>query len=178
VQWSKLKKQTESNFASSVSGRVEVKSTRYHNAHDQTGRGYITIDGKDVYNFCTLTQMKEEFKTSNEIREISGNTDFRNKDHQKGYYQAYKEARRILHKKGIYSQEEFYKSLKEFHTLSIDKAINSENLIIKCLALLDKRLGKRKLVNMSIETLDHPILKRIYIFRCNAEKININQIAT
>jgi hypothetical protein len=49
IQWSKLKKKAEQFFAPSVAGRVQLRATRYRGAHDQTVRGYITVDGTEVW---------------------------------------------------------------------------------------------------------------------------------
>jgi hypothetical protein len=51
--WSKLKKRVEALFAPTMFGRVELRSTNYRHAHDQAGRGYITVDGKEVWQMST-----------------------------------------------------------------------------------------------------------------------------
>ncbi|NQT88950.1 hypothetical protein HQ560_19435, partial [bacterium] len=50
MKWSKLKSQVEGMFADSVRGRVRLHSTRYRKAHDQDGRAWITIDGREIVN--------------------------------------------------------------------------------------------------------------------------------
>lgn len=51
--WSKTKKHLESFICDSLKYRVEFHCSNYR-MHDGIGRTYITIDGKEVYNMCTL----------------------------------------------------------------------------------------------------------------------------
>lgn len=51
--WSKTKKQLESLICDSLKGRVEFFCSNYR-MHDGIGRAYITVDGNEVYNMCTL----------------------------------------------------------------------------------------------------------------------------
>lgn len=51
--WSKTKKQLESFICPSLKDRVEFYCSNYR-IHDGIGRTYITVDGKEVYNMCTL----------------------------------------------------------------------------------------------------------------------------
>lgn len=50
MRWSKLKKQLEDFICPCLKGRVEFWITNYRKAHDQMGRTYITVDGKEVVN--------------------------------------------------------------------------------------------------------------------------------
>ncbi len=173
MKWSKLKNSIENFFADSVKGRVELRSTRYHKAHDHEGRGYITIDKKEIASFCSISAWNAEFKLAEDIRKISGATDYKNPDHQEDYYMAYSQAEGILHNQGIYSQYEFYDSLKSYLTLSIDDALKSDNLIILALAIFDRRLGKRRIPLQKESYRRHPALKIFYEFRCSVENIAI-----
>lgn len=51
--WSKTKKQLESLMCPSLKDRVKFNCSNYR-IHDGIGRTYITVDGKEVYNMCTL----------------------------------------------------------------------------------------------------------------------------
>ncbi|WP_142414066.1 SF0329 family protein [Hathewaya massiliensis] len=51
--WSKTKKHLKSFICDSLKDRVEFHCSNYR-MHDGIGRTYITIDGKEVYNMCTL----------------------------------------------------------------------------------------------------------------------------
>ena len=51
--WSKTKKQLESFLCNSLKDRIEFFCSNYR-MHDGIGRIYITVDGREVYNMCTL----------------------------------------------------------------------------------------------------------------------------
>jgi hypothetical protein len=81
MQWSQLKNRVESLFADSVKGRAELRTTRYHKAHDQMGRAWITFDGQEVMNICTFVHGNELWRESSRIRELSRCTDYRIPEH-------------------------------------------------------------------------------------------------
>lgn len=49
MRWSKLKNQLEDFICLPLKGRVEFWVTNYRKAHDQMGRAYITVDGKELF---------------------------------------------------------------------------------------------------------------------------------
>ena len=51
MRWSKVKKLVEDGFAESVKGRVQIYSTHYQCS---CGRGWITIDGKELVDLSTM----------------------------------------------------------------------------------------------------------------------------
>lgn len=58
TRWSQLKKAVESHFADKVRGRVELRAAGYRRAYEQEGRGYITLDGEEIWTFCSFEAMK------------------------------------------------------------------------------------------------------------------------
>jgi hypothetical protein len=161
MQWSKLKARVEAFFAPSVAGRVELRTTHYRHVHDGEGRGWITIDGSEVYNFCTLTYWVELNALSADLRSANRGTDFRNPEERQAYFDAGREAERILVERGILSQGWFESSLAEYLTLSIADALDSDDLVHRALAVLDGRLGKRRLQSFALRTDESPLVKRL-----------------
>ena len=51
--WSKTKKQLKNLLCDSLKDRVDFFCSNYR-LHDGIGRTYITVDGKEVFNMCTL----------------------------------------------------------------------------------------------------------------------------
>jgi len=51
--WSKIRKQLNDLTCESLKNRVDFHASNYR-IHDGIGRSYITVDGKEVYNMCTL----------------------------------------------------------------------------------------------------------------------------
>lgn len=51
--WSKTKKRLENLLCDSLKDRVDFHCSNYR-IHDGMGRTYITVDGDETYNMCTL----------------------------------------------------------------------------------------------------------------------------
>jgi hypothetical protein len=76
--------------------------------------------------------------------------------------------------KRIFNRNEFerldlHNALLEYALLSIDDAVHSENPIIRGLAMVDKRLGKRSLSNIKIAEDEHEFVKLMFNLRCESE---------
>ena len=49
---------------------------------------------------------------------------------------------------GVFDQRCFYQAFEEFDNQNIDKSFSSDNLIVRIFAILDRRVGKRRLLSM------------------------------
>jgi len=107
--------------------------------HEGIGRTYITLDGKEVFNMCTL---------------------------KRDYYRTPVE--------GTYSQVEFIETVHKYLNTPIEDCMKTHNPLVKILVILDRRIGKRTLLNMmdSIEN-EEDIVKYFYKLRCDVEGIVI-----
>lgn len=170
MKWSQLKKRIEDNFAASVHGRVKVWSTRYRHAHDQDGEAWITFDGQRVISLATFSYEVEAGQVRNKIRRTSGCVDYRNPEHQAGYYSAYDEADRIVNYQEFYPLWEFNKSLFAYLNLSIADALRSTDPLTKALGILDRRFGKRRLKDFD-QAGESVLVKKMYEYRCICEGI-------
>lgn len=134
--WSKTKKQLKRFVCDSLKEKVDFFCSNYR-IHDGIGRTYITVDGKEVYNMCTLK------------RDYYGNP-----------------------REGIYSQVEFMEVLTGYFNSPIEESLNSENTLVRLLAVIDRRVGKRTLENMkaSMEN-EEEIVQYLYRLRCKEEGI-------
>jgi hypothetical protein len=169
MQWSKLKKRVESRFAPSMAGRVELRTTNYRTAHDWEGRGWITIDKEEVHNFCTLKYWVERNALLLGIRAANGATDRRDPAQRADYYHAYEQADAILEQRGILSQGWFENSLQEYLSLTIDEALAAENFLHRALAVIDRRLGKRRLKTLQLSPSERSLVVRFLELRRAAE---------
>lgn len=193
MMWSKLKKQLEDFICPSLKGRVEFWVTNYRKAPDQMGRAYITVDGKEVINMCTLKKEVEIYRTEQEIKERD-NIDFDEYDYEQdemsellkkiGYSEEMISqiainraindiAEKKVEEKGIFAQYDFFEAVKAFLNSPIEESLKSDNPIIKSLAVIDKRIGKRTLSKLK-EPMKHEkseLVKYFYNLRCEAENI-------
>jgi hypothetical protein len=171
MQWSQMKKQVESFFAPSVAGRVELRSTSYRRSHDGEGRVWITLDGEEIHDFCFWRTLVAASRLEEGIRQANGTTDFRDPGQRAGYYEAGRQAAEILRAQGLYSRYEAYQAIREYLSMSLDEALESDHLIVRALAVLDRRLGKRRLAGFPLRTAEHDLVKRLLAFRCAEEGV-------
>lgn len=164
MKWSKLKSLVEGRIAPSMAGRVAINSTAYGNC--SCGHAWITIDKEVVANFCTrafwnrspsFDQEKGRF-VADEIPE--------------GVRKKYEKQ---LVEYGELSRQDAYQSCWEFvHDLSVEDALISEDPLIQSLAVLDSRVGKRRLTKIELESL-HPLASKMFTERLAAEGIPFNK---
>ena len=75
-------------------------------------------------------------------------------------------------KLGVFDQRSFYCAFNEFDNQSIEDSLKSDNLIVKIFAVLDRRVGKRRLLAMQDEISKEPEMFQIfYSIRKKAETI-------
>jgi len=192
MRWSKLKKQLEECISPCLKGRVEFWITNYRKAHDRMGRAYITVDGKEVVNMCTI---KKEIAVVNAEKEL--------KKSENGYFEQddFKQDRiyELLRKQGfsdellsqiarnrsisdiahkraeeqdIFSQYDFLEAAEIFLNSTIEESLKSDNSIVKALALIDRRVGKRTLNTLKESiTGEGELVRYFYRLRCEAEQM-------
>ena len=168
MQWSQLKKRIEDTFAQSVKGRLEIWSTRYRHAVHQYGEAWITIDKKKIVTMGTLRFEVAFYKASQRLREERECTDYRDPAQTGGYRRAADETEKAVKDEGIFAAWDLNKSLFDYLNLSIDESLTSQNPIIQAFATLDKRCGKRRLLELEF-TDEHPLVSQFYLFRCHVE---------
>ena len=66
----------------------------------------------------------------------------------------------------------FEGSLQEYLNMSIEEALSSKDVLHRCLALIDRRLGKRRLTN--IKTGSHPAERKFLELRYQSENMKLD----
>ena len=67
---------------------------------------------------------------------------------------------------------DFAQALNEYLGMSIGEALESENVLHRALAMTDRRVGKRRLVQLSRTLeLENPVVQVRLRVRCDAESI-------
>jgi hypothetical protein len=160
MQWSKLKQNIEGRFAASVRNRVEIFSTQYNKPKTTSGRAWITIDGVEVANLSTLESYSVYKCVYHE------NTPTNCKTHP-GVREEERTAG-LLVEKGEFSRFDLHSCCWEYLQLTVDEGLEHDSPLINLLAILDKRLGKRRLVLIIKDSL-HPLVKAFLEFRLKAE---------
>lgn len=165
-KWSKAKKQLKSLMCDSLRLRVDFHVINYRKAHDQLGRVVITVDKEEKLSMCTITAEREEYKQEWDIRNETNQYDFDDVSNNRAIQS---QAHQQLKEEGIYAQYDFFPALHEYVNSSIKESLQSPDILIKILCLLDRRMGKRTLRKMRDTILEeHPIVQYFYELRCEA----------
>lgn len=158
MKWNQIKKRIETMLAGSVRERVAFGLTSYRKCHDQLGRGWIIIDGREILNMPSL-----DFDIETYHRSRANHTTF-------------EVAEQDAHALNLFSQWDLHRSLHEYLSLSIDEILASENPLIRATGMLDSRLGRRRLLKVEVAD-EHDLVRRFHLLRCSAEGIVPTSIA-
>ena len=157
-----MKAQLDARRAFSLVDRLEIRATRYHRSNDQMGRAWITFDKREVVDFCDHRFDVEIYPLAHDIRTVS-DSDARD---------AHDQARAILSGQGHFARWHFIAACERFLGLSIEAALQSEDPLIRALAVIDRRLGKRRLVSLARGAkFENPIMRTLLELRCEVEGI-------
>ncbi|MCM1364311.1 MAG: hypothetical protein NC122_03840 [Faecalibacterium sp.] len=145
--WSSIRHKLENDYlAQSLRGHIQYYVTTYNKSHDHEGRAAIRLDGKEILCGSYYTALDSTYTSA--INEESLNS-------------------------GAFDQRCFYSAFEEFDNQSIDESIKSDNLLITIFALLDRRIGKRRLNEMKESIQNQPeVIQMFYNIRMDAEGLN------
>lgn len=159
--WSKMRYKLENEYlADSLKGHIRYFAASYNKCPDHCGRAAILLDGAEIIEgsyfeqWSNFSQMSEEEKQESKfIWERGWNID------------------NIDLKYGMFDQQCFYNAFMEFDNQSIEKSLESNNMLVRIFAVLDRRVGKRRLEKMKPDIEDQPeMFRKFYDIRVEAEK--------
>lgn len=172
-KWSKARKHLKSFICSSLKDRIDFHIINYRKAHDQLGRAVITVDKKEVINMCTITSEILKNKIEWEIRE-NQEIEYDVYNHKQNY-DIGEQAHTLTKTEGVFAQYDFFDALKDYFHSPIDKSLDSPDIVIKILSIIDRRVGKRTLQKLSATIKDEcDIVIYFYKLRCDAEGLSEN----
>ncbi|MFC7685293.1 hypothetical protein [Ureibacillus sp. GCM10028918] len=176
MRWTKTKSLIENLICGKLTKRLKVNATRYNTSLGEQRRIWITLDNKEIFNASSAHFLNEHDKLWDEIRNKSS------KSFPECLYECFPEligkvsdsdySKMILEQRNIFNVDKVYDSLVQYSNLSIEDALNSEDIIVQSLALIDKRLGKRRLENFKSHSDTHPLLLTFFHIRCEIEEIS------
>jgi hypothetical protein len=165
MRWSQLKSNLESLRAPALQKRVALHQARYRYTLEEVGRIWLTIDGREVISFDTSSYIRRRAQLSQELATQA------DADRNDSGVSADGRARQLLREAGQYDDYEALKDLERYLTLPIDDALESLSPLVRGLAVIDRRVGKRRLRSLDIGPNDHPLVRELYQLRCEAEGI-------
>ncbi|MGR6541936.1 SF0329 family protein [Paenibacillus tundrae] len=168
MSWSKLKQQLESFLCPALVGRVEYGSSSYRYSPDKAGLSYLVVDKKNILNMMDKTtpirwyQSDQEIKNDPQIEIPVSDEDIEEvrkatkgnvpEDRLPVMARSKKStavAKEILSAQTALSKSNFNVVANTFLTTSIEVSLESDDILLNILALVDRRVGKKRILNMS-----------------------------
>ncbi|MCM3342446.1 hypothetical protein M3650_28430 [Paenibacillus sp. MER TA 81-3] len=188
MSWSKLKQNLESFLCPALHGRVEYRATSYRYLPDKAGLCYIAVDKKNVFNMSDTTNLIRWYQTELEIKNdaniqipISNEEIEAVRKDTKGTVpedrlkviarnrKITEYAKELLSAQSSLSKSNFVVTANKFLSISIEESIESDDILLNILALVDRRVGKKRILNMTEKMkLKHPIVQYFYELRLSA----------
>jgi hypothetical protein len=180
-----MKQLLESYLSPALKGRVEYSATSYCYLPDKAGQCYITVDKKNIFNMSDATtlikwyQTEQEIKSDPDIQISISNEDIEaTRKDTKGAVpeerlfviarnrKVSEHAKELLSAQSTLSKSNFNEVANKFLSISIDESLESNHILLNILALVDRRVGKKRLLNMSEKMkMKHPVVKYFYELR-------------
>lgn len=176
--WSGLRKALEQDFlCPALRGRVQYFLTHYHAAPDQIGRFCIRVDGQEYvmanpYSFWQkgYPALENSIKRERGIppREWSAHGML----HEAENEAVEDEVRRIAQNDGVFDMWDIIPAIETYRSSPISESLASPVPLIRLLAYLDRRVGKRTLERLKeTETPEPEWLQFFLRLRLEAEGI-------
>jgi len=185
MSWSKLKQNLESFLCPALQGRVEYRATSYRYLPDKAGSCYIAVDKKNVFNMSDRTTLIKWYQTELEIKNDSGiQIPISNEEIEvlrketKGLVpedrllviarsrKLSELAKELLSAQSSLSKSNFIVVANKFLSTPLEESLESNDILMNILALVDRRLGKKRILNMAEKIkLKHPIVQYFYAIR-------------
>lgn len=186
--WSKMKQQLESFLCPQLIGRVEYINTSYRYTNDQSGRSYITVDKKQIFNMADTTHgikwytTKEEIIKDDSFRVVVRVEDIEevkrtsngNIPEERFLVIAQKRkivnsAEKIIASSGILKKTDFYAAAEKYLSSPLEDSLYSEDILLNIFALMDRRLGKKRIADLKERMqYKHPVVQYFYELRKNS----------
>ena len=167
--WSSLNQQLTGLLCNALKDRITYFYTTYSEVHNAYGRAAIRLDGKELVQFTWDKHYEQEIE-ENELYTSSDLT----------YEQTETFLKPFFDHDCILGNYDFLNAVSAFRDINIADALISDDCMIRILAILDRRCGKRTLQRLidSHECDSWPDwAKQFAIIRFEAEKLPYRRMA-
>lgn len=189
ASWSKVKQQLESFLCPELIGTVEYRASSYRYVSDKAGQCYMAVNKKEIFS---MNDMKFGIRWYQNEQEIIKDPEFRifiSEEEVQTYMEkpefknvpvdripniirkrrVSEVAKKIMESQANLAKSDFFSVANTFLTSSVDSSLNSDDIMLNILAIVDRRIGKNRLKKMksNIE-LKHPVVQYFYNLRCGS----------
>ncbi|HET7219251.1 MAG TPA: hypothetical protein VFJ02_14440 [Vicinamibacterales bacterium] len=171
MPWRQLRAALRERVTPPLCDRIGLHQARYRYTREEVGRVWLTIDGREIVQFDTSTYLRRRAQLAAELREANRLAANGDHDGQSDYLAADAAAADTLRRAGLYDDYGALADLEAYLSLPIDEALDSPSPLIRGLAVIDRRVGKRRLRAMAPADDEHPLVRELYALRCQADGI-------
>jgi len=176
MRWTKLQSSLKALRAPTLRDRVALHQARYRYTREEVGRVWVTIDGREVASFDTSRYARRRAELGAQLFEIRRAETPDPAPDYAAYLETDNRARDLLRRAGQYDDYEAIVDLEAYLSLPIDDALASPSPLVRALAVIDRRVGKRRLRSLQPGPLEHALVRQLYLLRCEAEGVDIQPV--
>lgn len=185
MNWNKLKQQLESFLNPALVGKLEYRASGYRYTPDKTVQCYIVVDKKEVFNMKDTTTDIRWYQTEQEIKNDSNleirvtaddiekvRKDSSDKIPEERLADIAKKRKIVQCSKEIFKAQiqltktDFRKVASAYLSEPVERSLLSDDILLNVLALVDRRVGKKRLIAMEDQIqMKHPIVRYFYNLR-------------
>lgn len=162
ADWSAIRKKLEEDYlCPALRGRIQYFITKYRESHDQRGRAAIRFDGVEVLKSSYVEYIKQFCRNEEKLEKTQPDMPGREQEELLWI---------MTESDGCIDEIVFYNAFDEFDNQSIEKSLCSKHPLVRVFALLDRRVGKRRLLAMR-ERMNEELdwVRMFYHIRMKAE---------
>ena len=157
--WSGIRHKLETEYlVPSLRGHIQYFATSYSKSPDHEGRAAIRYNGKEIIKGNYWNQY------------VKAHLFPKDDTYDRRMRESFPFIDNTALELGVFDQRCFYQAFEEFDNQNIDKNLSSDNLIVRIFAILDRRVGKRRLISMRNFMEDQPpVFQEFYAIRVHHE---------
>jgi len=175
MPWRQLTASLRERLAPTLQGRVALHQARYRYTREEVGRVWLTVDGREVIQFDTSTYIRRRAEMSAALRAGTGPGGTEPVPGTPEYRAADVAAVAQLREAGLYDDYNALADLEAYLSLAIDDALTAPSPLLRGLAVVDRRVGKRRLCAMAPLAGEHPLVRELFALRCAAEGLTLGE---
>ena len=139
-------------------GHIQYFATSYSKSPDHEGRAAIRYNGKEIIKGNYWNQY------------VKAHLFPKDDTYDRRMRESFPFIDNTALELGVFDQRCFYHAFDKFDNQNIDKSLSSDNLIVRIFAVLDRRVGKRRLISMrNFMEEQPPVFQEFYAIRMHHE---------
>jgi len=171
MAWTKLRTLLYERITPGLRDRVAIHQARYRRTREEVGRVWVTLDGRELISFNTNSYVARRAEIDHDVRSGTGPFALSAASTYTEYLAADAAAVDMLRRAGEYDDYSALRDLEDYLSLTIEAALTSPAPLVRAFAMIDGRVGKRRLRAFWPLEKEHPLVRTLYIARCEDARL-------